>query len=113
MKTTQVVENGTNTPITNILLKTLVAFKKGNFSVRMPVDQTGINGKIADTLNDILELNQKMASELDRVRRVVGTGGKINQRASVGCTSGRGVAGVEWVNPVISVPLQPSTALAR
>ena len=36
------------------LLKTLVAVKKGDFSVRMPLDQTGIAGKVADTLNDII-----------------------------------------------------------
>ncbi len=48
------------------LLKTLIAFKNGNFAVRMPVDQIGIEGKIADALNDILDLNQKMAK---RVRR--------------------------------------------
>ena len=48
----------------NVLLKTLIAFKRGNFSARMPVDQTGLAGKIADALNDILELNQKMVSEL-------------------------------------------------
>jgi HAMP domain-containing protein/signal transduction histidine kinase/CheY-like chemotaxis protein len=113
MKTTQVVENGTNTPITNILLKTLVAFKKGNFSVRMPVDQTGINGKIADTLNDILELNQKMASELDRVSRAVGKDGKINQRASIGSTSGGWAECVESVNSLISDLVQPSTEVAR
>ena len=33
----------------------------------MPVDKTGIEGKIADTLNDILELNQKMVSEFARI----------------------------------------------
>ena len=46
------------------LLKTLMAFKEGDFSVRLPVDQTGLAGKIADTLNDIFKLNQRMASEL-------------------------------------------------
>jgi hypothetical protein len=29
----------------------------------MPIDQTGIAGKIADTLNDVIELNQRMAAE--------------------------------------------------
>ena len=43
------------------LLKTLMAFKDGDFSVRLPVDQTGVAGKIADTLNDIFKLNQRMA----------------------------------------------------
>ena len=39
-----------------LLLRTLTAMKKGDFKVRMPVEFTGSAGKIADTLNDILEL---------------------------------------------------------
>src|ERR1700756_5093977 len=67
----------------NVLLKTLIAFKKGNFSVRMPVDLAGVNGKIADTLNEILELNQRMVSEFDRTSRAVGKEGRISHRASM------------------------------
>src|SRR6185295_11768610 len=98
MKVAQGTPNGTKTLETktkgrqasgdNVLLKTLVAFKNGNFSVRMPVDRTGMDGKIADALNDILELNQKMVSEFDRISRAVGKEGKIAQRASIGSTSG-------------------------
>ena len=66
------------------LLKTLIAFKDGDFSVRLPVDQTGVAGKIADTLNDIFKLNGRMASEFARISRAVGKEGKISQRASLG-----------------------------
>jgi hypothetical protein len=48
------------------LLRTLVAIKKGDFSVRMPIDQIGIAGKIADTLNEVIELNESMAKEQRR-----------------------------------------------
>jgi len=34
-----------------LLLNALVALRKGDFSVRLPSDLTGLNGKIADTLN--------------------------------------------------------------
>ncbi|MGE5651440.1 MAG: hypothetical protein ACM34A_14700, partial [Bacillota bacterium] len=43
-----------------VLLATLKALKKGDFSVRMPSDWTGLAGKIADTLNDIIETNEQM-----------------------------------------------------
>ena len=56
---------------TSTLLKTLIAFKDGDFSVRLPVDQTGIAGKIADTLNDIFKLNERMASEFARISSAV------------------------------------------
>ena len=44
------------------LLAVLMAFKKGDFSARMPFDQTGIAGKIADTLNDVIAMNEKLAT---------------------------------------------------
>src|ERR1700730_11431953 len=83
---------------TNVLLKTLIAFKNGNLSVRMPVDQSGLEGKIADTLNEILAINQRMASELDRISRSVGKDGKITQRASVGSATGAGADCIDSVN---------------
>ena len=38
------------------MFQVLTAVKKGDFSVRLPAGSTSINGKIADTLNDILDL---------------------------------------------------------
>ena len=68
---------------TKLLLKTLVAFRKGNFSARLPGEWTGEAGKIADTLNEIIDLSDKTARELERVSRVVGKEGKIMHRAAV------------------------------
>src|SRR6202140_805816 len=98
---------------TNVLLETLVAFKRGDFSVRMPVDLVGMDGKIADALNDILELNDKMANALDRISRSVGKEGKIAQRASIGSASGGWAACIESVNSLIGDLVQPSTEVAR
>jgi len=53
-----------------LLLKTLVAFKKGDFSARLPGEWTGEAGKIADTLNEIIELSDKTAKELERVATI-------------------------------------------
>src|SRR6266436_1886951 len=113
MKTTKITGSPTKARETNILLKTLIAFKKGNFSVRMPVDQIGVEGKIADTLNDILELNQKMVSEFERISRAVGKDGKITQRVSIGSASGAWADCVDSVNSLIGDLVQPSTEVAR
>lgn len=43
-----------------LLLSVLTATKKGDFSARMPLDWIGIHGKIADTLNDIIDTNDKV-----------------------------------------------------
>ena len=57
------------------LLAAPLAPKKGDFSVRLPVDLAGMDGKIADAFNDAIELNQRLSEELDRLGRVVGKEG--------------------------------------
>ena len=73
---------------TRSLLTALTALRKGDFSVRLPLDWTGVAGKVADTFNEVIELNERMANELERISRVVGKEGKINERASLGAVSG-------------------------
>src|SRR5258708_4375168 len=63
-----------------ILLAALVAVRQGDLSARLPVSWTGLNGRIADTFNDIVNLHEEFANELERVSQVVGREGKINQR---------------------------------
>jgi len=57
-------------------------FKKGDFSAVCPAIGTGEARKIADTFNDIIELSDRTAKELDRVSRVVGKEEKIMHRAA-------------------------------
>ena len=64
------------------LLSVLSAFRRGDFSARLPLDWTGNAGKVADHLNAVLETNQRMGEELERVGRVVGKEGKIGERIS-------------------------------
>src|SRR5580704_1046283 len=96
----------------NQVLATLIAFKKGDFTARLPVNQIGLAGKIADVLNDIFELNENMANELARVSTAVGKEGRISQRASL-TGSGSWNSCVDSVNSLISDLVQPSTEIAR
>ncbi len=98
---------------TKQLLKTLVAVKKGNFSVRMPIEQTGMAGKIADTLNDIIDQNERMANELKRISIVVGKEGRITQRASLAAAGGSWTASIDSVNTLITDLVQPMAETAR
>ena len=98
---------------TNLLLKTLTALKKGDFSVRLPSDWAGVNGKIADTLNDVIELNDRLAKEMERVSRVVGRDGKITQRATPPVAYGSWGSLVDSVNTLIDDLVQPTTEVSR
>ena len=64
-----------------------MAFKRGDFSVRLPDDWTGLSGKIADTFNEVIARINGLTRELDRIARVVGKEGRITQRASLGDVS--------------------------
>jgi HAMP domain-containing protein len=98
---------------TKELLKVLTAVKKGNFDIRLPVDQVGVAGKVYDTLNDIIEMNERLAKELERISTVVGKEGKISQRVTLGGISGGWRNAVESVNTLISDLVQPTTEVAR
>src|ERR1700704_3536081 len=86
--------SGTHECDNSLLLTALMAFKRGDFSARLPDDWTGIAGKIADTFNEVIANNQRMTKELDRIGRVVGKEGRISQRASLGDGSNSGAEAI-------------------
>ncbi|WP_170263747.1 HAMP domain-containing protein, partial [Methylobacterium radiotolerans] len=96
-----------------LLLKSLRAFRKGDFSARLPLDLTGIDGEIAEAFNDIVELNQGLARELDRVARAVGKDGRINERGKLPAATGGWNDCVDSVNTMIGDLVQPTTEVAR
>ncbi|MBM7114599.1 HAMP domain-containing protein [Archangium primigenium] len=96
-----------------LLLKTLQAVRKGDFSVRMPEDRTGTSGKIYDTLNEVITLNEALSQEVARISQVVGREGRISQRAALPNAAGDWRACVEALNTLITDLVQPTTEAAR
>jgi HAMP domain-containing protein/signal transduction histidine kinase/CheY-like chemotaxis protein len=96
-----------------MLLTALLALKKGDFTVRLPLDLSGVEGRIAEAFNDVVELNQRMAEELERLSRVVGKEGKISQRAQVGDVTGSWKASVDSVNALIGDLVYPVSEMSR
>src|SRR5438093_1242005 len=95
------------------LLTALTALKKGDFSVRLPVEWTGVAGKVADTFNEVAELNERMAKELERLSRVVGKEGKLTQRAALGDVTGLWRDSIDSVNALITDLVHPTSETAR
>src|SRR5262245_36645223 len=89
------------------------AMRDGDFSVRLPGDWTGLEGKVADTFNDIVAANQKMAQELQRVGQVVGKQGKTRQRARFDQSKGAWGEMEVSVNTLIDDLLRPTTEVTR
>src|SRR4030095_6779397 len=95
------------------LLTALMAFKRGDFSARLPDDWTGVAGKIADTFNDVIITNQRMTQELERIVRVVGKEGRITQRASLSDVSGACTGGSACVKVLLEDLFRPPSEMAR
>ncbi|BDI17680.1 histidine kinase [Nostoc cf. commune SO-36] len=112
MATEQLTRDSDNLDL-NQLLRTLNAVKQGDFSARMPIDHTAVAGKIADTLNDIIDQNERMAAELQRIGNVVGKEGKIADRASLGDVRGSWSDCVTSVNTLITDLVQPTAETTR
>jgi HAMP domain-containing protein/signal transduction histidine kinase len=98
---------------TRELLAALMAFKRGDFSARLPEDWVGVPGKIADTFNTVIETNQRMAHELERIGRVVGKEGRITQRASIGQVTNCWADAIESINDLIGDLVRPTSEMAR
>ncbi|WP_343729659.1 HAMP domain-containing protein [Duganella sp.] len=96
-----------------VLLSTLMALKKGDFSVRMPSDWIGMAGKIADTLNDIIDTKARMVREVTEVSRVVGREGRLTQRAEMPHAAGGWATIISSVNTLIDDLVRPTSEMAR
>jgi HAMP domain-containing protein len=96
-----------------ILLNSLQAMREGDFSTRLPGDWVGLEGKIADTFNEIVAANQKMAHELKRVGQVVGKEGRTRERTRFDQSNGEWGAMEVSVNTLIEDLLRPTTEVTR
>src|ERR1700742_3416617 len=95
------------------LLSALRAFRKGDFSVRLPSDLTGIDGEIAEAFNDVVELNESTTRKLEGLGDMVGKQGKIAPRARLPNAQGSWAANIDTVNTLIGDSLQPTAEVAR
>ena len=62
------------------VLSALRAFKRGDFSVKMRDDLVGVDGQIAETFNEIVELVKTIRDEASDVSGSVGKQGQAAKR---------------------------------
>src|ERR1051326_5966638 len=83
------------------VLMALLSLKRGDFSARLPHTWDGTAGKMAEAFNDLAEEMDHQTSELNRVSRVVGQEGRINERMRISKAPGGWACRVESVNTLI------------
>jgi HAMP domain-containing protein/CheY-like chemotaxis protein/signal transduction histidine kinase len=95
------------------LANALSSLRKGDFSVRMPTGLAGVDGQIADEFNELVEINQRLVEELERISQGVGKQGQISQRASIGKVSGAWQEAISSVNSLVDDLVHPTAEMAR
>ena len=95
------------------LLRALQAVRDGNLSVRLPGDWTGLDGKIADTFNEIVSRNEQIAAEIARVGAAVGKHGKIRQRVRFAYPAGAWAEIESSINTLIDDMTWPTTQVTK
>src|SRR5438270_5808957 len=64
-----------------VTLDVLTAVKRGDFSARMPTSWGGNAGRVAATLNEIIESNQRLERELAQLSKRIGREGQVKRTA--------------------------------
>ena len=106
-------KNGKHRSDLHEFLFALQAMRAGDFSVRMSGDYEGIVGKIADTFNEIIAANERMAKELDRAGEIVGREGKTRYRVKFSPSIGAWSDMEGSVNTLIEDLLWPTKEVTR
>jgi HAMP domain-containing protein/signal transduction histidine kinase/CheY-like chemotaxis protein len=110
--TTASFEQSTPETLDRELLRVLMEVRNGNFNVRMPIDEVGVSGKICDTLNEIITMNERMTQEFTKASNTIGKQGKLTHRLEVPSSKGSWSHGVDSLNTLISDLVHPTIEIA-
>ena len=108
------VTNSTETDSLDLkeLLRVLSLVKNGNLNVRMPVTQAGINGRICEVLNDIIDMNQRLVAEISTAEKTIGKKGNLSKRIELPDAKGEWAGGVTSLNNLITDLTSPTLEIA-
>ena len=95
------------------LLAVLDAYKNGDYSQRMPADLVGLPGKIADTLNAVIDMSRTLTDEFERVSRQVGKEGKFSERINMPMLRGAWAIKANTINSLASDLVSPVNEMIR
>ena len=97
------------------LLAALTAVRDGDFraKLRVPVDADSPMARLATVVNEVVERNRHLTGELDRVRRVVGRDGRLDERLRPGNGQGAWAGAVTAANDLLDELVRPTVEVGR
>ena len=96
-----------------MILAMIVAFRNGDFSVRLPGDWEGTDGRIAEAFNQSIAQEDRITKEIARLSVTVGKEGRLKQRMSLPGAIGAWATKVESLNTLIDDLVRPTSEIAR
>jgi len=95
------------------LLAAVMAFRDGDFSMRLPIDWVGTDGRIAEAFNQIIAYEMRHTGEVKRLSVAVGKEGRLKQRMSLPGAIGGWAQKVDSLNTLLDDLVRPTTEVAR
>src|SRR5450759_5373389 len=96
-----------------LILGAIVAFRDGNFSMRLPTEWTATDGRIAEAFNQASAQKQRISTEITRLSVTVGKEERLKQRVSLPGAIGGWAEEVDSINTLIDDLVRPTTEVAR
>ena len=96
-----------------LLLAAMVAFRDGDFSVRLPTHWTGTAGRIAEAFNQTIAVEELISREVLHLNVTVGKEGRLKQRMSVPGALGGWAVKVEALNTLFDDLVRPTMEISR
>src|SRR5262245_38211208 len=97
----------------SLVLDAMLAFRDGNFSVRLPSNWTGVHGKLPDVFNETIYIAQRLNAAPARGSGPVGKEGKLKQRMFVSGATGHWAKKVGSINMLIHDLVWPTAEVTR
>lgn len=94
------------------LLNVLSQVKNGKLHVRMPVTQGGLSGRICEVLNDIIDMNERVVSEISSAEKIIGKAGDLSKRIDLPDAKGEWATGIKSLNNLITDLTHPTLEIA-
>ena len=95
------------------ILASILAFRDGDFTARLPVAWSGVEGRIAEAFNQTIAHEESIAKEVRELSIVVGKEGRLRQRLATTSAVGSWAIRAQAINTLIDDLVRPTTDVAR
>ena len=96
-----------------LILGAMVAFRDGDFSVRLPMDWADTEGLIAAAFNQVIAQKQRISEEVIRLSEIVGKEGRLKERMNLPGAIGGWARDADSMNTLMDDLVRPTTESAR